>query len=62
VEVILPSNTDAEMNENRALYFEQGTTEVWFVAESGSVEFFSENTEADGVASSDLCPEFPGTV
>lgn len=57
VEVISPSNTRAEMDEKKALYFDAGASEVWFCDEDGSMTFF---TAAGGTAaSSTLCPGFP---
>lgn len=40
VEVISPSNTEAEIQEKRALDFDAGAKEVWTCAESGAISFF----------------------
>ncbi|MBP6783517.1 MAG: Uma2 family endonuclease [Verrucomicrobiales bacterium] len=56
VEVISPSNTRAEMDEKRALYFEIGCVEFWTVDASGKVHFFMAEGEHEA---SLLCPGFP---
>lgn len=40
VEVISPSNTEAEIQEKIALYFDAGAVEVWLCATSGTLKFF----------------------
>src|SRR5947207_4353308 len=40
VEVLSPSNTEAEIREKMALYFDAGASEVWIGAESGTISFF----------------------
>ena len=60
VEVLSPSNTRAEMEEKRALYFEIGCEEFWTVAATGKVRFFApDGAELDASA---LCPEFPDQI
>lgn len=60
VEVLSPSNTRAEMEEKRALYFEIGCEEFWTVAMTGKVRFFApDGAELDASA---LCPEFPDQI
>lgn len=55
--VLSPSNTRAEMEEKRDLYFEIGCLEFWTVSATGKMRFFdSQNGE---VPASVLCPEFP---
>ena len=56
VEVLLPSNSQAEMNEKRALYFEAGAHEVWICDLDGKMEFYT----PDLAEASRLCPLFPG--
>ena len=56
VEVISPSNTRAEMDEKRALYFEIGCLEFWTVDASGKVHFYILDGEREA---SHLCPAFP---
>jgi len=58
VEVLSPSNSVAEMNEKRALYFEAGAHEVWFCDRDGKMEFYT----PDLSAASRLCPLFPGQL
>ena len=59
VEVLSESNTEAEMNEKRRLFFEAGAAEVWLVERSGSVRFFDADGERER---SSLAPEFPERV
>ena len=39
VEILSPSNTQPEINEKRALYFDAGATEVWICNLNGSMSF-----------------------
>lgn len=41
VEVMSPSNTEAEIQEKAALYFDAGAQEVWICAESGTMSFYT---------------------
>lgn len=60
IEVLSLSNTRAEMEEKRDLYFEIGCLEFWTVGATGKVRFFgSGGVEIDG---SLLCPGFPGQI
>lgn len=59
IEILSPSNTRAEIEEKRRLYFEAGADEVWIVAAGGEVAFFNKEGE---LTSSSLCPEFPAQV
>jgi len=59
VEVQSRSNTEAEMAEKRALYFEAGALEVWLCDESGRLRFFNPVGETD---QSKLVPTFPARV
>ena len=59
VEVFSPSNTLAEMEEKRSLYFDAGASEVWFCRENGSMEFHG---PAGPLATSALCPDFPAVI
>ena len=56
VEVISPSNTKAEIDEKRALYFDAGAREVWICAEDGRMSFFVSGVLAE---SSTICATFP---
>jgi Uma2 family endonuclease len=61
VEVLSPSNTTAEMNEKRMLYFDAGAKEVWICQENGRLEFYCQerpNTPAHSL----LCPDFPTLI
>lgn len=56
VEVISDSNTQIEMSEKKALYFESGAKEVWLCNEKGEMLFFNSEHE---LIHSDLVPDFP---
>ena len=58
IEVISPGNTEAEIEEKRALYFDAGAREVWICAGDGSMSFFNSGPTTPSQASS-LCPNFP---
>ena len=63
VEVLSPSNTDAEIREKAALYFDAGAKEVWICADSGAMTFLQ--TAADGpreMSASQIFPDFPAQV
>ena len=59
VEVLSPGNTDAEIQEKMALYFDAGAQEVWLCETSGAMKFFA---HAKSVRASKLCPDFPARV
>jgi len=61
VEVLSPGDTDAEMKERMALYFDAGAREVWLCARSGAMSFFSPGVPLPSRASG-LCPQFPQQV
>ncbi len=61
VEVLSPRNTEAEMREKMALYFDAGAREVWLCAESGAVSFFGPGT-TEPMRASELCPAFPKQI
>jgi Uma2 family endonuclease len=56
VEILSPSNSEAEMKEKRALYFEAGAVEVWECDQDGVMTFYLESgvMEQSGIA-----PDFP---
>src|SRR5437867_3377854 len=58
VEVLSPSNTEAEIQEKRALYFDAGAKEVWVCSDSGAVSFFGPGT----MNRSQLCANFPKRI
>ena len=47
VEVLSPSNTDAEMEEKRRLYFDIGVEEVWICDQDGTLRFYDKNGRRD---------------
>ena len=59
VEVLSRSNTQAEMEEKRALFFEGGAEEVWVVDPDGHVTFYDEN---GALEASKRAPDFPKKV
>jgi Uma2 family endonuclease len=61
VEVLSPGNTDAEIQEKIALYFDAGAKEVWLCENSGEMKFFlSPNTPS--ALNSKLCANFPAQI
>lgn len=58
VEVLSPGNSDAEIEEKIALYFEAGAGEVWICGTFGEMKFFSA-AGTPPMPASKLCPEFP---
>ncbi len=61
VEILSPSNTEAEIAEKTALYFDAGAKEVWVCNASGSMSF-SVRGAARTNRTSVLCPKFPRKV
>jgi Uma2 family endonuclease len=59
VEVLSPSNSDDEITEKRALYFEAGAAEVWICGLDGKIAFYAPGRF---LAVSKLCPQFPDHV
>jgi Uma2 family endonuclease len=59
VEILSPSNTIAQMEEKRALYFATGAKEVWLCERDGTVRFFDSSGE---IAHSHLIQEFPKVI
>jgi Uma2 family endonuclease len=45
VEIISPSNVEAEINEKTAAYLAAGAREVWIVSEQGSIRFMGPDGE-----------------
>ena len=60
VEVLSPSNTPAEIDEKRALYFDAGASEVWICNLDGSITFFVSPDHQQ--STSILCPKFPQAI
>ena len=61
MEVLSPGNTEAEMQEKMALYFDAGAQEVWLCSESGAMSFFGPNP-THLLDHSKLCPQFPKQI
>ena len=59
VEVLSLSNTDDEIEEKRALYFDRGAQEVWICKADGDIHFY---TAAGRIEQSILVPGFPQHV
>jgi len=59
VEVLSPGNTDAEIQEKMALYFDAGAQEVWLCETSGAMKFFANSVS---IPTSKLCPNFPAQI
>lgn len=58
VEVISPGNTEAEINEKTALYFDAGAVEVWHCDSDGHMRFLEAKSNR-ALPASKLCAEFP---
>ncbi len=59
VEVLSGSNTDAEIEEKRQLYFDQGALEVWICDLNGNMRFY----DLDGkLKNSKLFADFPKKI
>ena len=61
VEVLSPGNTDAEISERIALYFDAGAAEVWICGMAGNMQFYT-SPDTPPVNASRLCPQFPPRV
>ena len=61
VEVMLPSNSEAEIDEKMTLYFDAGAKEVWLCSTSGEMRFFVA-TRRPSARGSKLCPQFPKRI
>ena len=61
VEVLSPGNSDAEIEEKIALYFEAVAGEVWICGTLGEMKFFSA-AGAPPLSTSKLCPDFPARI
>lgn len=59
VEVLSPSNSWAELDEKRALYFEAGAEEVWVCDKDGAIRFYG----PDGLMErSVIAPDYPQQI
>jgi Uma2 family endonuclease len=61
VEVLSPSNTQSEIREKTALYFDAGAREVWVCGRSGAMTFH-ERGKGQPFKNSRVCPAFPKHV
>jgi Uma2 family endonuclease len=61
VEVLSPGNTDAEIQEKMALYFDAGAKEVWLCENSGEMKFFLSPATPSALTSK-LCADFPAQI
>jgi Uma2 family endonuclease len=62
VEVMSPSNTEAEIQEKMALYFDAGAVEVWLCSATGEMSFFVGSVAGGPMKSSEICPQFPKQI
>jgi Uma2 family endonuclease len=60
VEILSPRNSEAEIRERTALYFDAGAREAWICDTFGAMTFFGPGSIE--LAESTLCPEFPKNV
>jgi len=56
-----PSNTEAEIREKMALYFDAGAREVWLCAQNGGMSFYGPDATRP-MRASKLCSRFPKQV
>jgi hypothetical protein len=61
VEVLSPGNTQSEIEEKMALYFDAGAKEVWVCTGSGAMRFY-ELAKSQPMKNSRLCVKFPKQV
>jgi Uma2 family endonuclease len=60
VEVLSPDNTQREIREKLALYFDAGAKETWVCGMAGEMSFFG--PELSEFRGSMLCPDFPRQI
>jgi len=61
VEILSPGNTEEEMRNKTALYFDAGAREVWYCADDGQMKFL-QSGKVQPMRASRLCPGFPARV
>ena len=61
VEALSPSNTEAEIKEKMALYFDAGAQEVWLCAVDGAMSFWARGATSAS-SHSFVCPAFPNRI
>ena len=59
VEILSSSNSQAEIDHKRALYFAAGAREVWICDRDSHIRFFAPQGQLERSA---LCPKFPGRI
>jgi len=59
VEVVSPSNKEAELEERKRLYFEKGALEFWLCGMDGKMAFFD---PGGPIEQSRLSPDFPKQI
>ena len=59
IEILSLSNTLAEMEEKKELYFARGAREFWVCEEDGLMRFYNNHAQ---LAASALAPGFPARV
>ena len=59
IEILSPDNTEKEIGEKTALYFEAGAREVWICDLEGKMRFLSPTGD---LSRSSLFPEFPRAI
>lgn len=61
IEVYSPSNSDAEIQEKTALYFDAGAREVWLCDSAGRMKFLARD-QTTPLEGSTLCSGFPRVI
>jgi len=56
-----PGNSEGEMEEKAALYFDAGAKEVWICSEGGVMKFTGRGSKR-ALRQSQICPKFPRRV
>ncbi len=59
IEVMSASNTSAEMDHKKKLYFEKGAEEFWLCPQDGLMSFYDTNGQ---LQHSKLAPAFPSNI
>ncbi|MCP5197797.1 MAG: Uma2 family endonuclease [Gammaproteobacteria bacterium] len=59
VEILSPSNTLAEMQEKKELYFARGAQKFWICEEDGAMQFYNNHARLE---SSQLASGFPARI
>ncbi|MDB4673227.1 Uma2 family endonuclease [Verrucomicrobiales bacterium] len=62
IEVLSPTNSKAEMEEKRNLYFGAGADEVWICDLLGRMSFYRADSPDEIASNSQSIPEFPNHV